>query len=161
MKLARKLAIGSAAGIILAGTGLVLLDIADRAYPPPLDKAETVSAEMVDADGQLLRAFATPEGLWRLKTTAADVDPQFLKMLVAYEDRRFYSHAGVDLQALARAALQLVTNGRIVSGASTLSMQVARLIEPRQGRSLSAKILQMARAIQIERRLSKEQILDL
>ncbi len=161
MRLATKLAIGSAAGIILAGTGLVLLDIADRAYPPPLDKAETVSAEVVDADGQLLRAFATPEGLWRLKTTAADVDPQFLKMLVAYEDRRFYSHAGVDLQALARAALQLVTNGRIVSGASTLSMQVARLIEPRQGRSLSAKILQMARAIQIERRLSKEQILDL
>ncbi len=161
MKLARKLAIGGAAGIILAGTGLVLLDIADRAYPPPLDKAETVSAEVVDADGQLLRAFATPEGLWRLKTTAADVDPQFLKMLVAYEDRRFYSHAGVDLQAMARAALQLVTNGRIVSGASTLSMQVARLIEPRQGRSLSAKLLQMARAIQIERRLSKAQILDL
>ncbi|WP_025660507.1 penicillin-binding protein 1C [Rhizobium sp. IBUN] len=161
MRLARKLAIGSAAGIILAGTGLVLLDIADRAYPPPLDKAETVSAEVVDADGQLLRAFATPEGLWRLKTTAADVDPQFLKMLVAYEDRRFYSHAGVDLQAIARAALQLLTNGRIVSGASTLSMQVARLIEPRQGRSLSAKLLQMARAIQIERRLSKAQILDL
>ncbi|MEK1876153.1 MAG: transglycosylase domain-containing protein, partial [Rhizobium altiplani] len=161
MKLARKLAIGGAAGIILAGTGLVLLDIADRAYPPPLDKAETVSAEVVDADGQLLRAFATPEGLWRLKTIAADVDPQFLKMLVAYEDRRFYSHAGVDLQAMARAALQFVTNGRIVSGASTLSMQVARLIEPRQGRSLSAKLLQMARAIQIERRLSKAQILDL
>ncbi|KWV59979.1 penicillin-binding protein 1C [Rhizobium altiplani] len=161
MRLARKLAIGSAAGIILAGIGLVLLDIADRAYPPPLDKAETVSAEVVDADGQLLRAFATPEGLWRLKTTAADVDPQFLKMLIAYEDRRFYSHAGVDLQAMARAALQFVTNGRIVSGASTLSMQVARLIEPRQGRSLSAKLLQMARAIQIERRLSKEQILDL
>ncbi len=161
MRFARKLAIGSAAGIILAGTGLVLLHIADRAYPPPLDKAETVSAEVVDADGQLLRAFATPEGLWRLKTTAADVDPQFLKMLIAYEDRRFYSHAGVDLQAMARAALQFVTNGRIVSGASTLSMQVARLIEPRQGRSLSAKLLQMARAIQIERRLSKAQILDL
>jgi penicillin-binding protein 1C len=161
MRLARKLVIGSAAGIILAGAGLVLLDIADRAYPPPLDKAETVSAEVVDADGQLLRAFATPEGLWRLKTTAADVDPQILKMLIAYEDRRFYSHAGVDLQAMARAALQFVTNGRIVSGASTLSMQVARLIEPRQGRSLSAKLLQMARAIQIERRLSKAQILDL
>ncbi|NMN73113.1 penicillin-binding protein 1C [Rhizobium sp. 57MFTsu3.2] len=161
MRLVRKLAIGSAAGIILAGAGLVLLDITDRAYPPPLDKAETVSAEVVDADGQLLRAFATPEGLWRLRTTAADVDPQFLKMLIAYEDRRFYSHAGVDLQAMARAALQFVTNGRIVSGASTLSMQVARLIEPRQGRSLSAKLLQMARAIQIERRLSKAQILDL
>ena len=162
MRAKKKLAIGSVAGIILlAGVGLVLLDAADRAYPPPLDRADTVSAEVLDADGQLLRAFATPEGLWRLKTISADVDPQFLKMLVAYEDRRFYTHAGVDLQAIGRAAVQLVTNGRIVSGASTLSMQVARLIEPRQGRSLSAKLLQMARAIQIERRLSKEQILDL
>lgn len=161
MRLTRKLAIGSVAGIILAGVGLVLLDAADRAYPPPLDKADTVSAEVLDADGQLLRAFATPDGLWRLKTTGADVDPQFLKMLVAYEDRRFYSHGGIDLRAIARAAVQLVTNGRIVSGASTLSMQVARLMEPRQGRSLSAKLLQMARAIQIERRLSKDEILNL
>ncbi|MDP9807674.1 penicillin-binding protein 1C [Rhizobium tibeticum] len=161
MRLTRKLAIGSVAGIILAGAGLVLLDAADRACPPPLDKADMVSAEMLDADGQLLRAFATPDGLWRLKTTGADVDPQFLKMLVAYEDRRFYTHGGIDLRAIARAAVQLVTNGRIVSGASTLSMQVARLIEPRQGRSLSAKLLQMARAIQIERRLSKDEILNL
>jgi len=157
----KKLAIAGLAGILIAGVGLVLLDAADRAYPPPLDRADTVSAEVRDTDGQLLRAFATPEGLWRLKTTAADVDPQFLRMLVAYEDRRFYTHAGVDLQAIGRAAIQLVTNGHIVSGASTLSMQVARLIEPRQGRSLSAKLLQMARALQIERRLSKEQILDL
>ncbi|MDQ0559954.1 penicillin-binding protein 1C [Rhizobium mesoamericanum] len=161
MRKKKKLAILSVACILLAGAGLVLLDAADRAYPPPLDNAETVSAEVRDADGQLLRAFATPDGLWRLKTTAADVDPQFLKMLIAYEDRRFYTHAGVDLQALGRAAIQLLTNGHIVSGASTLSMQVARLIEPREGRSLSAKLLQMARALQIERRLSKEQILDL
>ncbi|OWV84494.1 penicillin-binding protein 1C [Rhizobium sp. R693] len=157
----KTLAIAGLAGILIAGVGLVLVDAADRAYPPPLDRADTVSAEVRDTDGQLLRAFATPEGLWRLKTTAADVDPQFLRMLVAYEDRRFYTHAGVDLQAIGRAAIQLVTNGHIVSGASTLSMQVARLIEPRQGRSLSAKLLQMARALQIERRLSKEQILDL
>ncbi|OWV97444.1 penicillin-binding protein 1C [Rhizobium sp. R72] len=161
MSVQKKLAIAGLAGILIAGVGLALLDAADRAYPPPLDRADTVSAEVRDADGQLLRAFATPEGLWRLKTTAADVDPQFLKMLVAYEDRRFYTHAGVDLQAIGRAAIQLVTNGHIVSGASTLSMQVARLIEPRQGRSLSAKLLQMARALQIERRLSKKQILDL
>ncbi|EPE94978.1 penicillin-binding protein 1C [Rhizobium grahamii] len=161
MRSGRKLAIGSAAGILLAGAGMVVLDVADGAYPPPLAMADIVSAEVLDKDGQLLRAFAIPGGLWRLKTTVADVDPQFLKMLVAYEDRRFYTHAGVDLQAIGRAVLQLVIHGRIVSGASTLSMQVARLIEPRQGRSLSAKLLQMARAIQIERRLSKEQILDL
>jgi penicillin-binding protein 1C len=64
-------------------------------------------------------------------------------------------HHGIDLIALGRASLQLVTHGRIVSGASTLSMQVARLIEPRQDRSMTAKLLQMARAVQIERRLTK------
>ncbi|MET3856940.1 penicillin-binding protein 1C [Rhizobium sp. OAE497] len=161
MRLWHKLTITSAAGILVAGAVLLGLDAADKAYPPPIDRAGQVSAEVLDADGQLLRAFATPEGRWRLKTDVSDVDPQFLRMLVAYEDRRFYDHHGIDALAIGRAALQLVTNGRIVSGASTLSMQVARLIEPRSGRSLSAKLLQVARAIQIERRLSKEQILDI
>ena len=161
MRLWHKFAIGAAAGIILAGAALFALDAADKAFPPPLDKANAVSAEVLDADGQLLRAFATSEGRWRLKTTVGDVDPQFLRMLIAYEDQRFYEHGGIDPWALGRAALQFVSNGRIVSGASTLSMQVARLIEPREGRSLSAKLRQLARAVQIERRLSKEQILDL
>ncbi|MBX4956122.1 penicillin-binding protein 1C [Rhizobium lentis] len=161
MKRWHKFAIGSAAGIVLAGAALFALDAADKAYPPPLDKANAVSAEVLDADRQLLRAFATPQGRWRLKTVVTDVDPQFLRMLIAYEDQRFYDHGGVDVWALGRAAMQLVSNGRIVSGASTLSMQVARLIEPREGRSLSAKLLQLVRAVQIERRLSKEQILDL
>ncbi|MFC5758761.1 penicillin-binding protein 1C [Rhizobium sp. GCM10022189] len=157
----RKLAIGTAAGIVVAGAGLFALEAADRAFPPPLEQAVSVSPEVLDADGQLLRAFATPEGRWRLKTAVSDVDPLFVRMLVAYEDQRFYEHAGIDVWALGRAALQFVSNGRIVSGASTLSMQVARLIEPRESRSLSAKLLQIARAVQIERRLSKEQILDL
>lgn len=161
MRLWHRLTIASAAGVIFAGALALGLDALDKAYPPPLDTAGQVSAEVLDADGQLLRAFATPEGRWRLKTDVSDVDPQFLRMLVAYEDRRFYDHRGIDALAIGRAALQLATSGRIVSGASTLSMQVARLIEPRSGRSLSAKLLQVVRAIQIERRLSKEQILDL
>lgn len=157
----QKFAIGTAAGIIIAGAGLFALDVADRAFPPPLERAEAVSPEVLDADGQLLRAFATPEGRWRLKTGVADVDPQFIRMLVAYEDQRFYEHSGIDVWALGRAALQFVSNGRIVSGASTLSMQVARLVEPRESRSFSAKLLQIMRAVQIERRLSKGEILDL
>ncbi|KAF5882727.1 penicillin-binding protein 1C [Rhizobium sp. PEPV16] len=161
MRRRHKFAIGLAAGIILAGAALFALDAADKAFPPPLDRANAVSAEVLDADGQLLRAFATSEGRWRLKTTVPEVDPQFLRMLIAYEDQRFYDHGGIDPWALGRAAAQLVGNGRIVSGASTLSMQVARLIEPREGRSLSAKLLQLVRAVQIERRLSKEEILDL
>ncbi|NKN38253.1 penicillin-binding protein 1C [Agrobacterium sp. a22-2] len=156
-----KIGSGIAAALALTVGGLFALEAADRAFPPPLDGAGTVSTEVLDADGQLLRAFAMPDGRWRLKTVAADVDPQFLAMLVAYEDRRFESHAGVDLLALGRAAWQLLGNGRIVSGASTLTMQVARLIEPGRERSFLTKFIQIARAIQIERRLSKAEILDL
>ncbi len=143
------------------GAAVLGFEVADRAYPPPLDNARTVSTEVLDADGQLLRAFATPEGRWRLKTTAKDVDAQFVRMLVAYEDQRFWEHHGIDPWALMRAAWQFASHGRIVSGASTLSMQVARLIEPREGRSFAAKFRQLARAIQLERRLSKAEILDL
>ncbi|MEY9324773.1 penicillin-binding protein 1C [Sinorhizobium fredii] len=152
------LPIGFATAILAA---IACLEWADRAFPPPLERAQVFSREVLDKDGNLLRAFATPDGLWRLKTTVGDVDPRFIDMLVAYEDQRFREHHGVDPLALGRAALQFVTNGRIVSGASTLSMQVARLIEPRERRSLTAKLLQLARAVQIERRLSKDEILDL
>lgn len=158
----KKAIIGGIATVaLLLGGAAVGLDALDQAYPPPLEAAGQRSFEVLDSEGRLLRAFATPEGRWRLRTTASEVDPQFIRMLVAYEDRRFYDHHGVDPWALLRAAAQLVTNGRIVSGASTLSMQVARLIEPRADRSFSAKFRQLARALQIERRLTKAEILDL
>jgi penicillin-binding protein 1C len=134
---------------------------ADKAYPPPLESASVPSREVRDADGALLRAFTTKDSKWRLKVTAADVDPQFVRMLIAYEDQRFDEHRGIDLWAVGRAGWQILTHGRIVSGGSTLSMQVARLLEPREGRSFPSKFLQMARAVQIERRLSKAEILDL
>jgi penicillin-binding protein 1C len=161
MKPGRALAALTCVQVALAAGITWGLNALDAAYPPPLERAAVASREVLDADGELLRAFTTPDGKWRLKVKAADVDPQFLRMLVAYEDQRFDTHHGVDLMALGRAGLQLVTHGRIVSGASTLSMQVARLIEPRTDRSLQAKLLQMARAVQIERRLSKAEILDL
>jgi penicillin-binding protein 1C len=154
-------AVGAAGLAMLGAVAAWGLLAADRAFPPPLEAARAVSVEVLDVDGNLLRAFATMDGYWRLRTAANDVDPQFLRMLVAYEDRRFHDHAGIDPYAIGRAAWQFVTHGRIVSGASTLSMQVARLIEPRESRSLIAKLKQMARAVQIERRLSKAEILDL
>lgn len=161
MRFRRKIALALSAGLVLTGAAVGGFEVADRMFPPPLEAAGGVSVEVLDANGALLRAFATTEGRWRLKTTADDVDPQLVRMLVAYEDQRFWQHNGVDLLALARASLQFATNGRIVSGASTLSMQVARLIEPRDGRSLAAKARQLFRALQIERRLSKAEILDL
>ena len=102
------------------------------------------------------------DGRWRLPVDAKTaVDPGYLKLLLAYEDRRFWSHGGVDPLALGRAALQFGSSGHIVSGGSTITMQLARLMEPRRERSVYAKLRQMVRAVQIERQLSKDEILDL
>ena len=148
--------------VLICGAVLFGLDRLDRAYPPPLENRAEMSREVLDRDGKLLRAYTTPSGVWRLPVTLEAVDPDYVNMLIAYEDRRFRSHRGVDPAALVRAAVQFVLNdGRIVSGGSTITMQVARLIEPRTERSISAKLRQMARAVQIERRLSKDEILSL
>ncbi|WP_244431355.1 penicillin-binding protein 1C, partial [Bradyrhizobium yuanmingense] len=128
----------------------------------PLDEARQVSTTIVDRNGKLLRAYAMTDGRWRLPVDArTNVDPTYLKLLFAYEDQRFYAHGGIDPLALGRAALQLGTRGHIVSGGSTITMQLARLMEPRRQRSLYAKLRQIVRAIEIERSMSKEQILDL
>src|SRR5215471_7663980 len=103
--------------------------------PLPLEQARLVSTTIVDRNGKLLRAYAMPDGRWRLPVDAKrDVDPTYLKLLLAFEDKRFHAHAGIDPLALSRAALQLVTNGHIVSGGSTITMQLARLMEPRRER---------------------------
>jgi penicillin-binding protein 1C len=129
--------------------------------PPPLGRDLEVSTLVLDRNGKLLRAYLTSEGRWRLPATKSQVDPRYLDALLAYEDKRFYHHGGVDPLAMARAAFQLVTHGRIVSGGSTLTMQVARLLEPRAERTLNAKLRQAIRAIQLEQALSKDEILGL
>jgi penicillin-binding protein 1C len=160
MNTLRRTALFTAAGICFFALSAAALYSLDRAYPPPLPEKLVVSTEVVDRDGALLRAFATPDGRWRLATSLDQVDPQFVEMLIAYEDKRFHEHHGVDPLALLRAAKQFAGNGRIVSGGSTLSMQLARLIEPRASRSIGSKLRQIARAIQIERRLNKREILE-
>lgn len=155
----RRIALGlagaAAAVIVAAGAWLVALG------PPPLGQNLETSHIVLDRDGRLLRAYATPDGRWRLKASAEDVDPRFIKMLLAYEDKRFYEHVGVDPFALGRAAFQLAHQRHIVSGASTLSMQVARLLEPREHRSFGAKLRQVTRALELEHALSKDEILSL
>ena len=154
------------AGLTLAVVTLALATVvagwAVSLGPLPLHEARAVSTTIVDRHGKLLRAYAMADGRWRLPVHAAtDIDPTYLKLLFAYEDRRFYSHRGVDLLALGRAVVQLVTSGHIVSGGSTITMQLARLMEPRRQRSISAKLRQIVRAIEIERQMNKDQILDL
>ena len=161
LKKSRRLALAAVAALAatpLLATGAFLA--LDRAYPlPPLAEPET-SAQVVDREGRLLRAFATPEGRWRLPATLDAVDPHFVDMLIAYEDKRFRDHRGVDPRAMVRAFLQFVLNGRIVSGGSTLTMQLARLAEPGNEKGLATKAKQMFRALQIERRLTKDEILE-
>ena len=143
---------------IVAGA---LVGLADTFGAPPLGKSLAYSKTVLGGDGHLLRAYLASDGRWRLPASRSDVDPRFLDALLAYEDKRFYDHSGVDPVAMMRAAYQLLTRGEIVSGGSTISMQVARLLEPRRKRSLYAKYRQMVRAVQLERALSKDDILSL
>ncbi len=109
----------------------------------------------------LLRAYTASDGRWRLPAGRADVDPLYLKMLMAFEDRRFRWHVGVDPVAVARAGAQAVRYGRLVSGSSTLTMQVARLLDGLHEKTARGKGRQMLRALALERHLSKDEILDL
>jgi len=157
MRRLRRLALGAAVGAgLLVGAFFFL----DRVYPLDLSRAGEASVVVADRDGRMLRAFTTPSGAWRLAARPDEVSPLYLEMLLAYEDRRFRHHPGVDPMAVARAAWQWAFNGRIVSGGSTLSMQVARLLEPGP-RSLKAKAKQAFRALQLELTLSKDEILAL
>lgn len=151
---------GSFLVAVVVGIGALWLYTASLS-PLDLLVADKRSTVVLDRNGSLLRAFTTDEGRWRLPIGVGDIDPHYIAMLKAYEDKNFDSHFGVDIGALARAAFQWVGHGRIVSGASTLSMQVARLLEPREERSISAKLRQIARAFELERRLTKDQILTL
>ena len=153
----RLIAASAATALCCAVAGLAIW----VATLPPLPKLEAIrySTEVVDREGILLRPYATQEGRWRLRTRIEDVDPRYLDMLIAYEDRRFRSHHGVDPWALLRSGWLWMRHGEILSGGSTLTMQVARLIEPRTERTLLTKLRQMVRAIEIERRYGKDAIL--
>ena len=103
----------------------------DLAFPPDLSRAKAASPVVLDRDGAWLRALPVETGRWRLRADLDRTDPMFLKRVVAVEDARFWAHPGVDPAAVARAAAGAVAHGRVRSGASTLTMQTARLLEPR------------------------------
>ncbi len=146
--------------LIAALAAIFAIAAADLLFPPPLERAEVVSPLALDREGRWLHAFATPEGRWRFAADLDEIDPAFIERLVLIEDKRFWRHAGVDPLAMARAGVSSAQAGRVVSGASTITMQTARLLEPRP-RTVFAKAIEMIRALQIERRLSKREILEL
>ena len=128
--------------------------------PPNLDRYNDTSKLVVAHDGSILRAFISDDDMWRFPIRYSEVDPKFIEYLLAYEDKRFWSHFGVDPLALTRAVGQLVGAGQVISGASTITMQVARLLEPRP-RTLTSKILEVIRATQLELMFSKKEILSI
>jgi penicillin-binding protein 1C len=154
----------SAALTALTALGLLVLvtaELAVRMTPLPDEGRYAARSQLVtDRDDRILWAFLADDQRWRLPATPADVDPAYLDMLLAYEDRRFRSHRGVDVLALARAAWQDLTSGRIVSGGSTITMQTVRLLEPRP-RTLASKLDEALKAIRLERALSKDEILSI
>ena len=147
-------------GLMAAGFARDRLDawVAATALPP---LSIATSPEAFDRNGVLLRAFQVDDGRWRLPVTPDRVDPGFIAMLLAYEDKRFYRHNGVDLRAMARAVAQAIWHRHVVSGGSTLTMQVARLLEDGPTGRWGAKLRQIRLALALERRLSKQEILAL
>ena len=166
----RKLRWPAIALILLCAAGLgglgygrsVVAGIAAALPRTPDAGTMPVSTEVVDRNGELLRPFTTADGIWRLPVQIKDVDRHFIDMLIAYEDRHFETHHGIDWTGMVRAAGQFVlAGGHIVSGGSTLTMQLARLIEGGATRDWQAKIRQIIHADALEHQLSKEQILTL
>lgn len=132
----------------------------DRLFPLRLPAPDTGSTVVLAKDGTPLRAFADSDGVWRYPTSANQVSPLYLKALLTYEDRAFYRHPGVNPLALARASWGVLRHGRAVSGGSTLTMQVARIVMP-MPHTVTGKVVQIFRALQLEAHLSKAQILDI
>ncbi|WP_376751119.1 penicillin-binding protein 1C, partial [Kosakonia cowanii] len=146
----------------LAGVPLlvVLLVIAaDKIWPLPLNEVSPARV-VVAEDGTPLWRFADADGIWRYPVTIEEVSPRYLQALIQYEDRWFWDHPGVNPFSIARAAWQDLRYGRVVSGGSTLTMQVARLLDPHP-RTFGGKVRQLWRAMQLEWHLSKRDILTI
>jgi penicillin-binding protein 1C len=140
----------------IAALGALYLALA----PPALDRSRSLSVLILARDGSILRGFLTADGKWRLPVGADSVDPLYRRMLIAAEDQRFGAHPGVDPLAALRALGQLATEGRVVSGASTLTMQAVRLLK-RRPRTFTAKLAEMGEALALQRRLGSDEILGL
>lgn len=144
----------------LAACLLALLGL-DRLFPLPLPDRDSGSVIVTAEDGTPLRAFASGNGVWRYPVGVDEVSPLYLQALIGYEDRWFWRHPGINPLALLRAGGQWLRSRHIVSGGSTLTMQVARILEPQQQRSALGKLRQILRALQLEWHLSKREILGL
>ncbi len=132
---------------------LFLIPLPDGLHPP-------LSQVIRFHDGSIMRVYLSSDGRWRIWTPLEEIDPLLVRTTICYEDRFFRWHPGVNPFAIIRALWQDMRAGRIVSGGSTLTMQLARLAEPKS-RTILAKLHEMFRAVQFELRLGKRRILEL
>lgn len=146
---------------ILIAVSLTAIFALDWIFPPPIENGRVVSIMVSDRDDRPLRAIPLSNGTWRFAADLDEIDPVFIEALLEVEDKRFWSHGGVDWVGMVRAVTSSAQAGRVVSGGSTISMQTARLLEPRPDRTIGAKLAEMWRAHQLEWRLSKREILEL
>ena len=129
--------------------------------PPSSGRLNETSQVVRSETGEIINLRLTENGFWREKATLEDIDPDLVKTLIAYEDQRYWTHHGVDPLALFRAAFGYIKSGEVSSGASTLTMQTVRLIDPSLAkRTLNTKIRQMTAAIRLDAHWSKEEILE-
>lgn len=134
---------------------------ADLLFPLPVPGRDSPYALVVVArDGTPLRAFPDKDHVWRHPVGLQEVSPLYLEALTTYEDKAFWWHPGVNPVSLLRAAAQWIVHGHIVSGGSTITMQVARILDP-QPRTIRGKLTQILRALQVECHYSKREILAL
>lgn len=147
--------------IIIIASGYLSFLLLDLTYPmPDATELKQFSQLVVDKNGQPLRAFADKQGVWRYPTKYSKVSSNYIEALINYEDRAFWKHHGINPFSLFRAVGQFAINGRAISGGSTITMQVARILEP-HSKSIPGKLWQMFRAFQLEYYLDKKDILEL
>jgi penicillin-binding protein 1C len=155
-----KLALWGGGGLVaavIATYGIALISVP---FPHQDIKNVHYSTEVLDKDGHLLYTFLNDKDRWQLPIELGRLDDRFIQATLAIEDRNFYKHSGVDILAVVRSSFLNLTNGRIITGASTVSMQTIRLVEGRK-RSFLNKIIEMVHAIRLEQLYSKEQILKM
>jgi len=145
--------------VALLGVQLVLFSLS-ALFPPDMTRARQSSPVALDRRGAWLRALPVEDGRWRIRADLQRTDATFQQRLIAVEDGRFRRHLGGDPLAVVRAVGSAMVHGRATSGASTLTMQTARLLEPRP-RTLGSKLIEMVRAVQLESRLTKDELLAL
>jgi penicillin-binding protein 1C len=126
----------------------------------PLNKNITYSQILSARDGSVMYAFLSPDDKWRMKTELKEIIPQLRKTIIYKEDKYFYYHPGINPVAMVRAAFYNLMSGKTTSGASTITMQVARLIAPKE-RTYVNKLIEVLRALQLEWMYGKEEILQL